>query len=146
MQDSCQSDSGGGLVVDDKMQRVLIGIVGREVGRAGCGGEGTFGVYTRVSMVRAWVESKIGALPGRLSEVGVTWAVRLSVRLPCNTLNSPVPLPDVPGELPFRSLVQCQVAPPPARPALPRACRSTDGRLWRRRRRCARRRVSASAS
>jgi hypothetical protein len=119
VQDSCQSDSGGGLVVDDKMQRVLIGIVGREVGRAGCGGEGTFGVYTRVSMVRAWVESKIGALPGRLSEVGVTWAVRLSVRLPCNTLNSPVPLPDVPGELPFRSLAQCQVGPPPARPSLP---------------------------
>jgi hypothetical protein len=150
-QDSCQSDSGGGLLVDDAMQRVLVGIVGREVGRGGCGGDGVFGVYTRVSMVRAWVEAKIGALPGRLSEVGALWSARMSIRLPCNTLNPPVPLPDVPGKLPFRSIEQCKVCavalPPPAAVACALSIALTDGGHWSADggRRCARCPAGASA-
>lgn len=54
--DTCQGDSGGPLL--DRNSRVLLGIVS---GGRGCAREYKFGIYSRVTAVRPWIDEMIGA-------------------------------------------------------------------------------------
>lgn len=52
--DSCQGDSGGPIVVANSGPDSQVGIVSFGTG---CGRDGLYGVYTRVSKFKAWIES-----------------------------------------------------------------------------------------
>ena len=54
--DACQGDSGGPLTYESNGQHVLIGDVSYG---DGCGKEGKYGVYGRVSFYRTWIEGKM---------------------------------------------------------------------------------------
>ena len=61
--DACQGDSGGPLAIENSLSLdvanerwVLAGVI--SWGR-GCGGMGTYGVYTRVSMFVRWINNQI---------------------------------------------------------------------------------------
>jgi trypsin len=58
--DTCQGDSGGPLIVDVEETPRLAGIVSNGVG---CG-DGYYGVYTKASMLRGWIESIPGIVDG----------------------------------------------------------------------------------
>ncbi|KAE8998502.1 hypothetical protein PR001_g19310 [Phytophthora rubi] len=58
--DSCEGDSGGPLIVESaEGDDVLIGIVGWAKDDT-CGREGYYGIYSRVSSARAWIETITG--------------------------------------------------------------------------------------
>ncbi|KAG7386618.1 hypothetical protein PHYBOEH_008618 [Phytophthora boehmeriae] len=62
--DSCAGDSGGPLIVEastggNSTEDVLVGVVSWAKDDT-CAREGYFGVYSRVSSVRAWIDSIIG--------------------------------------------------------------------------------------
>merc|ERR1712087_823297 len=56
--DACQGDSGGPLTYESNGQHVLIGDVSYG---DGCGKEGKYGVYGRISFYRTWIEGKISS-------------------------------------------------------------------------------------
>lgn len=58
--DTCQGDSGGPLIVDVEETPRLAGVVSNGVG---CG-EGSYGVYTKATMLQSWVASIPGITPG----------------------------------------------------------------------------------
>lgn len=55
--DSCQGDSGGPLVVPDgNSGYLLVGVVSTG---SGCAAAGFYGIYTRVSSFRSWIEQQV---------------------------------------------------------------------------------------
>ncbi|OWZ04900.1 Serine protease trypsin-like protein [Phytophthora megakarya] len=55
--DSCEADSGGPLIVESSGgEDVLVGVVSWAKDNT-CGREGYYGVYSRVSSVRAWIDT-----------------------------------------------------------------------------------------
>jgi len=56
--DACQGDSGGPLTYESNGQHVLIGDVSYG---DGCGKQGKFGVYGRISFYRTWIEGKMSS-------------------------------------------------------------------------------------
>jgi secreted trypsin-like serine protease len=58
--DACQGDSGGPLVKRAESGPVLVGVV--SFGE-GCARKLKYGVYTRISHYRSWIERVVGADP-----------------------------------------------------------------------------------
>ena len=56
--DACQGDSGGPLTYESNGQHVLIGDVSYG---DGCGKQGKYGVYGRISFYRTWLEGKMSS-------------------------------------------------------------------------------------
>ncbi|KAJ8574723.1 hypothetical protein ON010_g4490 [Phytophthora cinnamomi] len=70
--DSCFGDSGGPLVVQGANNvDVLIGVVSTSKDNT-CGREGYFGIYSRVSSVRAWIDSITG---GNVLDLPYFWSI-----------------------------------------------------------------------